>query len=483
MVPAISPPVTLSEASSLRLRRGAKRALLIGINGLSSPTKDYRLLHGPHRDVAEMKSLLLATYGYQEDDIQILVDDGVPGHEPDRQNIMLGIDNLVSGTQPGDKLFFLYCGHTVQVPNRSGTEEDGMDECLVPLDGEERMIKDNELRARLVDRLSGGVSLVAVFDSCHSASLLDLEHMRCNQVFVPWISKGKRKTDEIRNRIVRRLAIPVQTPSRSPTSYTGCKSARTSPTRIRSHRASIDTLYSPVFSPRQSPRGPPSPLTPSRPISSNLSVAGPRGDDTGVCSIRTSFAESISSSRASLRKSHIPAPLELWKTNKENFRGQALATGSSQSPMISSPESWSGLLTTGTLCESPQDAFCQGWCRGSSGGALSGRCPQLADIISLGSCKDSELSWENEEGIGMTQALIQVLNKDPHPTLRNLVTSISHILHGLARDRHLRAKVWKKYRDAHGIKSSGLGSFDTETFQHPQIASHKPLDMNTKWDI
>jgi hypothetical protein len=83
----------------------------------------------------------------------------------------------------------------------------------------------------------------------------------------------------------------------------------------------------------------------------------------------------------------------------------------------------------------------------------------------------------------MTQALIQVLNKDPHPTLRNLVTSISHILHGLARDRHLRAKVWKKYRDAHGIKSSGLGSFDTETFQHPQIASHRPLDMNTKWDI
>jgi len=109
--------------------------------------------------------------------------------------------------------------------------------------------------------------------------------------------------------------------------------------------------------------------------------------------------------------------------------------------------------------------------------------PLLADVISLGSCKDSELSWENEEGVGMTQALIQVLNQDPHPTLRDLVTKISHALHGLARDRHMRNKAWKRYRDAQAIKSSGLGSFDTETFQHPQVASHKPLDMDTKWDL
>jgi hypothetical protein len=53
------------------------------------------------------------------------------------------------------------CGHTIQVPNRHNTEEDGLDECrsrqggarqllltlrlpgLVPLDGEDRMITDN----------------------------------------------------------------------------------------------------------------------------------------------------------------------------------------------------------------------------------------------------------------------------------------------------------------------------------------------------
>ncbi|KAJ7157715.1 hypothetical protein C8R43DRAFT_405204 [Mycena crocata] len=108
---------------------------------------------------------------------------------------------------------------------------------------------------------------------------------------------------------------------------------------------------------------------------------------------------------------------------------------------------------------------------------------ELASVISLGSCKDSELSWENEEGMGMTSALVQVLTEDPHPTLRALVTRISHTLHGQTLQRNQRAKAWKRYRRTQGITSSGSGSFDTETFQHPQIASHKPLDMDSKWDL
>ncbi|KAJ7231408.1 hypothetical protein B0H12DRAFT_1263094 [Mycena haematopus] len=189
------------------------------------------------------------------------------------------------------------------------------------------------------------------------------------------------------------------------------------------------------------------PLTPFRTMSSNL--ADPKANDIGVSGSKTSFGESLSDSLHSLKCLDV--------------------------------------------VREPGGCICQGWCRLSGSGdvPLAGReitSPKLADVISFGSCKDSELSWESEEGIGMTQALIQVLRKDPHPTLRDLVTDVSndllsHTLHGLARDRHLRAKVWKKYRDAHVIKSSGLGSFDTETFQHPQIASHKPLDMDRKWNI
>ncbi|KAJ7852831.1 peptidase C14, caspase domain-containing protein [Mycena olivaceomarginata] len=493
MFSSLAPTVSDAPAQSSSLpRRELKKALLIGINGLSSPTVDYHLLDGPHRDVAEMKSLLTGAYGYQEEDIQVLVDDGIAGHmQPDRRNIMFAIDNLVHDTQRGDKLFFHYSGHTVRVPSRNNTEEDGMDECLVPLDGEDRMIKDNELRAHLVDPLPVGASLVAIFDSCHSASLLDLEHLRCNRVFVPWLSKGKRKTDELRNRMVRRLEIPVETPPWSPTSRTVYQSARTSPTRIRSRRTSIDTLGSPVLSPRQSLRGPgpSSPLSPLRPVFSNLPVPDLKENEVGTPCSRKSFATRISRSHTSSRTSYIPAPLKLWDTNKENLGREplTLATGNLYSSNFMSPTLQSALPSAVTLCESPVAGYCQGWCRGSGGDMpLSGRKDaeaQLADVLSLGSCKDSELSWENEEGIGMTQALVQVLKKDPHPTLRDLITKISHTLHGLARERHLRAKAWKKYRDAHAIKSSDFGSFDTETFQHPQIASHKPLDMDTTWDL
>jgi hypothetical protein len=58
---------------------------------------DYKLLHGPQRDVAEMKTLLIGTYGYQDEDIQVLVDDGAPGHlQPNRRNIVSRKDMRVS---------------------------------------------------------------------------------------------------------------------------------------------------------------------------------------------------------------------------------------------------------------------------------------------------------------------------------------------------------------------------------------------------
>lgn len=124
-----------SSSTSARLcRESKKKALLIGINGLSSPSGGLRVLHGPHQDVAEMRTLLIATYGYKEDDIQVLVDDGVPEHvQPDRRNIvrwsaapwillaeysfqMNAIENLVNNTRSGDKLFF-HCEQALKLPH------------------------------------------------------------------------------------------------------------------------------------------------------------------------------------------------------------------------------------------------------------------------------------------------------------------------------------------------------------------------------
>jgi hypothetical protein len=41
--------------------------------------------------------------------------------------------------------------------------------------------------------------LQAVLDTCHSGTMLDLPHFHCNSVYVPWQSKGERRTMTLQN--------------------------------------------------------------------------------------------------------------------------------------------------------------------------------------------------------------------------------------------------------------------------------------------
>ena len=50
-----------------------------------------------------------------------------------------------------------------------------------------------ELRRILVDPLPVESSLTAIFDSCHSGTLLDLDHYLCNNVWFPFMSRGERQ--------------------------------------------------------------------------------------------------------------------------------------------------------------------------------------------------------------------------------------------------------------------------------------------------
>ncbi|KAJ7279716.1 peptidase C14, caspase domain-containing protein [Mycena rebaudengoi] len=461
-----------------------KKALLIGISSpsSSSPNSEDRVLRGPHKDVAQMKTLLVETYGYREQDIAVLVDDGILGNpQPERHQILASIRDLVKDAQKGDTFFFHYCGHAIQVPNRSNTEEDGLDECVIPLDGEDRRISDNELHASLVDTLPAGATLIAVFDCCHSASLLDLQHSRCNRVYVPWLSKGMRRSDDKRNRIVRRLALPAESPSWSTSARTLHQSARYSPT-LMVPRRTPNNVYSPHHSPQQSPKN--SPLSPSF-LQMNLSAAIPNTTPTAAGAPKRKFSQS----RPQLRASHIP-PLKLVCDIKENWK---LAVSPEASPPSARPWVWDGvrtpvtstLLSSVTLCESPLNLFCNGWCRNpgyDTNQAVDDAQRDVAEVICLAACKDSELSWENADGVSMTSALVDVLSKTPHPTLQELVTTISHTIHGMTRERHRKANAWRKYRRGRPSASSDC-SFDTETFQHPQIVSQRPLDLNMCWDL
>ena len=47
----------------------------------------------------------------------------------------------------------------------------------------------------MVEPLPVGVRLTAIFDSCHSGTLLDLDHYNCNKVdYADMTGKGSRKS-------------------------------------------------------------------------------------------------------------------------------------------------------------------------------------------------------------------------------------------------------------------------------------------------
>lgn len=160
-----------------------KRALLIGINYVGTGGE----LNGCWNDVSSIRDLLKTKAGYLPENITTLTDMSItPANSiPTRQNILNAISNFVSKAQSGDYLFFHYSGHGSWVSDRPDTkgkyeESDCRDECICPLDsmelGKKAFLKDDLLRQALVNPLPSGVSLVCIFDSCHSGTILDLPH-------------------------------------------------------------------------------------------------------------------------------------------------------------------------------------------------------------------------------------------------------------------------------------------------------------------
>ncbi|KAF8903597.1 peptidase C14, caspase domain-containing protein [Mucidula mucida] len=395
-----------------------RRALLIGIN-YSGPKQRFvkRLwrdsastarsgqLQGSHVDVWQMKDLVMKEYHYSPDDIVTLIDDGGdPRFQPTRENILREIDNLVRDAKPGDHFFFHYSGHVEQIRNKDNTEEDGMDECLLPMDAkgkdvddEKLMIRDN-LRAHLVDSLPVGSQLIAVFDSCHSASLLDLDHFRCNRVYVPYVSKGRRKSDSLWNHNVRKNALE-------------------------------------------------------------------QGYDGPLVSTRGVYqTQRVSDSMLKTRKSSIQ-----HCEGRQRVQTRKLSVKAAYEPSMPTP------MSPIELCESPVALFpCDGWCTTTPDGAAH----EMAQVISLGSCKDGQISWE-DCGKSMTTALVQILKENPNPSLKDLMLRVSHELHKSAINVHDGAKKYKKnmkeYR-RRGGKQPAVPT-DMDNFQDPQLSSHQPLNL------
>ncbi|RPD61245.1 peptidase C14 [Lentinus tigrinus ALCF2SS1-6] len=162
-----------------RMSGFAKKALLIGVEYESSLGEHGQTLPGAHKDPFRLRDLLIDQYGYKADDIVILIDDE-SGHYvwPTHDNIISAMKELVDDARPGDHFVFSFSGHGAQVLNEDGTEEDGYDETLVPVDTTydpasetySTYIKDDLVRQLLVDSVPPGARLTMIFDCCHSGT-------------------------------------------------------------------------------------------------------------------------------------------------------------------------------------------------------------------------------------------------------------------------------------------------------------------------
>lgn len=144
---------------------GTKKACLIGINYVNTKYE----LNGCVNDVLKLKNILKKKYHYRDNYIKIITNE-----EATRNNILECFTELVKNAKEGDQLFFSFSGHGVYVADREKDEQDGYDELIVSADF--YGITDDELKGILQANLKKGVNMFALFDNCHSGTILDLRY-------------------------------------------------------------------------------------------------------------------------------------------------------------------------------------------------------------------------------------------------------------------------------------------------------------------
>ena len=132
-----------------------KKALLVGINSYKDAP-----LKGCVNDVHLIKKLLVA----QNYEVDVLVENMAT-----KINIMENLEALLFGSNKDDSILFHFSGHGSQVPDISGDEKDGLDECLLPIDYSwDNVILDDDLDI-LFNRYPNA-HVEVILDACHSGS-------------------------------------------------------------------------------------------------------------------------------------------------------------------------------------------------------------------------------------------------------------------------------------------------------------------------
>jgi len=165
---ATNSTVTVGDTTSVK---PTKLALLVGINDY----KHVSDLNGAVNDVINMKTLLIESFGFPNNDehIRILTDG-----KATREAIIKAIEeHLIAKAETDSIVVFHYSGHGSQMKDDpEGDEMDKLDETIVPHDSghidphPNKDITDDELNYYLGKLTEKTPNVTVIFDSCHSGS-------------------------------------------------------------------------------------------------------------------------------------------------------------------------------------------------------------------------------------------------------------------------------------------------------------------------
>ncbi|KAJ7581246.1 peptidase C14, caspase domain-containing protein [Mycena floridula] len=201
-------------SEALRRPPAEKWALLVapGYGTDRLPTLD-----GPPEEVKTLKSLLIDILGYKPENIVVLTDRGVdPGDPlyPSEENVLFQLGHLIKPGKSTIEYFFFFGGHGEQqeAKDDDDTEEDHKDEVML-LPGGGRIL-DDKLKAILVEPLkkTPDCRFLALVDACHSCTIMDLPHFRCNRVYhsvICMVRRFGRRVKEGSSRLVKTKSGPT----------------------------------------------------------------------------------------------------------------------------------------------------------------------------------------------------------------------------------------------------------------------------------
>lgn len=161
IIPApVQPPAPVPPTAP----RSNKKALLIGVNYTGTTNQ----LKGCINDVTDVGNFL----GGKGFTTNVMTD--LTSTKPTKSNILAEFKNLLQNSIPGDVLYFMFSGHGNTQKDTNNDEASGVDQLILPVDLQP--IVDDDLKSMINQYLKTGVTLIALFDSCYSGTVLDLKY-------------------------------------------------------------------------------------------------------------------------------------------------------------------------------------------------------------------------------------------------------------------------------------------------------------------